>query len=116
MELVEIRTESAISAMAAAGLGVPQTSVGGGGAGSQAAVPVLLSEGSAEWGMVEYYLQLATRTTMVKLRKCWSLHIPSAERAFEQRSAGSSLVLPCWLPVSQLDQGMNGSCATGDST
>ena len=65
-------------------------------------VSIPLSENTVEYGMIEYFLQLSCRTSLVKVRTIWSLHMPTVENAFSQRSKGL-LAMPTWIPVSQLD-------------
>ena len=67
---------------------------------------VPLTEQTEEFGLVEYFLQLSCRTSLVKVRSLWELHLPTVRQHFEQKTTGS-LVLPSWLPISQLDH-MNG--------
>ncbi|CAD7924170.1 unnamed protein product [Amoebophrya sp. A120] len=70
------------------------------------ALAVPLSAATEDWDFLEYFLQVSCRSSQVKVKNVWSLTLPEVEAGFSQRTA-TKLVLPCWLPVSQLDPQQN---------
>eukprot|EP00391_Amoebophrya_sp_Ameob2_P000230 CAMPEP_0179004808 /NCGR_PEP_ID=MMETSP0795-20121207/13532_1 /TAXON_ID=88552 /ORGANISM="Amoebophrya sp., Strain Ameob2" /LENGTH=351 /DNA_ID=CAMNT_0020699155 /DNA_START=303 /DNA_END=1358 /DNA_ORIENTATION=+ len=79
---------------------------------SSSALAVPVTAGSEEWEFLEYFLQLCCRSSQARVKNAWGLSLPDVEQAFEQRSGGS-LVLPCWFPVSQLEQSVQSVCERG---